>query len=70
MKEKNMRARLWERVKKFVNVDAPNVWNSIRNGILSLVVKYVERKKAEGFLVLRDDGMGRRGSNKIGQNGI
>ena len=45
MKENNTRARLQERVKKLVNVDAPNIWNAFKTGILKVCDEVCGKKK-------------------------
>ena len=38
LKENNMKARFQGGVKKLVDVDAPNVWNAFKDGILKSLV--------------------------------
>ena len=47
LKKNKMKARFQERVKELVNVDAPNLWNTIKNGMLQACDEVCRKKKSK-----------------------
>ena len=45
LNENNIKARFQERVKELVDVDAPNIWNAFKNGILKACDEVGGKKK-------------------------
>ena len=45
LKENNIKARFQERVKELINVNAPNLWNIFKNGMLQACDEVCGKKK-------------------------
>ena len=59
LKEKNMKPRFQKRVKELINVDATNVWNTFKNGILQAFDEVCRKKKGRKNQRIRGGGMKR-----------